>query len=74
MLEAVKKGLKEAHERQGTDTEFQKKSIRARIDKIDKNVREAIESGMAKNSSVKSSIEMWENERNMLLLEEQDLV
>ena len=73
LLEAVKKGLKEAHERQGTDTEFQKKSIRARIDKIDKNVREAIESGMAKNSSVKSSIEMWENERNMLLLEEQDL-
>lgn len=28
---------------------------------------------MTINCSVKSSIEMWENERNMLLLEEQDL-
>jgi len=28
---------------------------------------------MANNSSVKSRIEKWENEKNMLLLEEQDL-
>ena len=43
--ELVIKGLKEVHEQHNQDFEQQKKSIRKRIDKIDKTLKSVFENG-----------------------------
>ena len=73
--ELVINGLKKAHKEQNHDFEQQKKSIRKRIDKIDKTLKEVFESGMSKHSeSLKKNIEKWELERRTLLLEDNELL
>lgn len=68
-------GLKEVHKLQGKDMETNKKSLRKRIDKIDKMITEAFESGMYKNSeSLQNTINKWETERRSLIIEEQELL
>ena len=57
------------------DMETNKKLLRKRIDKIDKTIKEAFESGMHRFSqSLQKSIEEWELERKKLILEEQEVL
>ena len=51
-----------------------KKIIRKRIDKIDKMLKEAFESGFGSSESLKSNIQEWETERRTLILEEQEML
>ena len=55
--------------------ETNKKLLRKRIDKIDKTIKDAFESGMHKFSqSLQKNIEEWETERRKLILEEQEVL
>ena len=75
ILELVANELKKVHKEQNQDFELQKKSIRKRIDKIDKTLKSAFESGMGQFSdSLKKNIEEWEIERRTLILEEEQLL
>lgn len=75
VADAVFKGLKEIHKEQGVDMETNKKILRKRIDKIDKSIKEAFESGMHKFSQgLQKSIEEWEIERRKLIIEEQEML
>ncbi len=75
VADAVFKGLKEIHKEQGVDMETNKKILRKRIDKIDKSIKEAFESGMHKFSQgLQKSIEEWEIERKKLIIEEQEML
>ena len=57
------------------DMETNKKLLRKRIDKIDKTIKDAFESGMHKFSqSLQKNIEEWETERRKLILEEQEVL
>ena len=57
------------------DIETNKKLLRKRIDKIDKTIKEAFESGMHKYSqSLQKNIEEWETERRKLIIEEQEVI
>ena len=52
-----------------------KKLLRKRIDKIDKIIKEAFESGMHRFSqSLQKNIEEWEIERRKLIIEEQEVL
>ena len=52
---------------------IEKVTFRKRIDKIDKAIKDAFESGMHKFSqSLQKNIEEWEAERRKLILEEQE--
>lgn len=71
----VMDGLKEIHKEQGIDMETNKKILRKRIDKIDKAIKDAFESGMHRFSQgLQSNIEQWETERRKLILEEQEML
>lgn len=71
----VMDGLKEIHKEQGIDMETNKKILRKRIDKIDKAIKDAFESGMHRFSQgLQSNIEQWEMERRKLILEEQEML
>ncbi len=73
--ELVINGLKEVHKQQNQDFEQQKKSIRKRIDKIDKTLKSVFESGFSKHDEIMmKNIEEWEVERRTLFLEEQELL
>lgn len=75
VADAVFRGLKEIHKEKGMDMETNKKLLRKRIDKIDKTIKEAFESGMHRFSqSLQKSIEEWETERRKLILEEQEVL
>ena len=67
-------GLKKVHAQQNSSYETQKKIIRKRIDKIDKMLKEAFESGFGSSESLKSNIQEWETERRTLILEEQEML
>ena len=55
--------------------ETNKKLLRKRIDKIDKTIKDAFESGMHKFSqSLQKNIEEWETERRKLIIEEQEVL
>ena len=57
------------------DMETNKKLLRKRIDKIDKTIKDAFESGMHKFSqSLQKNIEEWETERRKLIIEEQEVL
>ena len=72
---AVFEGLKQVHKEKGMDMETNKKLLRKRIDKIDKTIKDAFESGMHKFSqSLQKNIEEWETERRKLILEEQEVL
>ena len=73
--ELVINGLKEVHKQQNQDFEMQKKSIRKRIDKIDKTLKDVFENGFSKHDELmKKNIEEWEVERRTLFFEEQELL
>ena len=75
VAEAVFAGLKQVHKENGMDIETNKKLLRKRIDKIDKTIKEAFESGMHKFSqSLQKNIEEWETERRKLIIEEQEVI
>lgn len=68
-------GLKEVHKEHTKDYEMQKKSIRKRIDKIDKTIKSVFENGFNKHDEIMmKNIEDWEVERKTLVLEEQELL
>lgn len=68
-------GLRKVHAQQNSSYETQKKIIRKRIDKIDKMIKEAFESGLSGSSeSLKLNIQEWETERRTLILEEQEML
>lgn len=72
---AVFEGLKQIHKEKGMDMETNKKLLRKRIDKIDKTIKDAFESGMHKFSqSLQKNIEEWETERRKLIIEEQEVL
>lgn len=57
------------------DMETNKKLLRKRIDKIDKAIKDAFESGMHRFSqSLQKNIEEWETERRKLIIEEQEVL
>ena len=57
------------------DYEMQKKSIRKRIDKIDKTIKSVFENGFNKHDeTMMKNIEDWEVERKTLVLEEQEML
>ena len=57
------------------DMETNKKLLRKRIDKIDKTIKDAFESGMHKFSqSLQKNIEEWEAERRKLIIEQQEIL
>ena len=54
---------------------MQKKSIRKRIDKIDKTLKSVFENGFNKHDeTMMKNIEDWEVERKTLVLEEQEML
>ncbi len=68
-------GLKEVHEQHNQDFEQQKKSIRKRIDKIDKTLKSVFENGFDKHDEgMLKNIEEWKIERRTLMLEEHELL
>ena len=68
-------GLKEVHKEHTKDYEMQKKSIRKRIDKIDKTLKSVFENGFNKHDEIMmKNIEDWEVERKTLVLEEQEML
>lgn len=68
-------GLRKVHAQQNSSYETQKKIIRKIIDKIDKMIKEAFESGLSGSSeSLKLNIQEWETERRTLILEEQEML
>ena len=73
--ELVINGLKKAHKEQNHDYEMQKKSIRKRIDKIDKALKNVFENDFDKHDQgTLKNIKNWKAERKTLLLEEQELL
>lgn len=55
--------------------ETNKRLLRKRIDKIDKTIKEAFESGMHRFSQgLQKNIEEWEAERRKLIIEEQEVL
>lgn len=73
--ELVINGLKEVHKQQNQDFEMQKKSIRKRIDKIDKTLKDVFENGFNKHDEgMLKNIEEWKIERRTLYFEEQELL
>lgn len=73
--ELVIKGLKEVHEQHNQDFEQQKKSIRKRIDKIDKTLKSVFENGFNNHDEgMLKNIEEWKIERRTLMLEEHELL
>ena len=71
----VIKGLKDVHKEHNKDFEQRKRSIRQRINKIDKMLKDVFESGMGKYSeSLQQTIQDWDIERKTLILEEQELL
>ncbi len=74
VINAVFEGLKTIHKSQGENLEITQNLIRKRINKIDKNIKDAFESGMYKRSqSLQKTIEDWEVERKKLIIEEQEI-
>lgn len=72
---AVFEGLKQIHKEKGMDMETNKKLLRKRIDKIDKAIKNAFESGMNKFSqSLQKNIDEWETERRKLIIEQQEIL
>lgn len=72
---AVFEGLKQVHKKKGMDMETNKKLLRKIIDKIDKAIKEAFESGMYRFSQgLQKNIEEWEQERRKLIIEEQEAI
>ena len=75
VAKAVFEGLKQIHKEQGIDMETNKRLLRKRIDKIDKTIKEAFESGMHRFSQgLQKNIEEWETERRKLIIEEQEVL
>jgi hypothetical protein len=75
LFKAVFEGLKQIHKEQGIDMETNKRLLRKRIDKIDKTIKEAFESGMHRFSQgLQKNIEEWETERRKLIIEEQEVL
>lgn len=73
--EMVVEGLKVVHKEQNKDFDFQKKSIRKRIDKIDKTLKYVFENGFNKHDEgMLKNIEEWKIERRTLYIEEQELL
>ena len=73
--EMVVEGLKVVHKEQNKDFDFQKKSIRKRIDKIDKTLKDVFENGFNKHDEgMLKNIEEWKIERRTLYIEEQELL
>ncbi len=71
-IELVQAGLKEIHKQEGSDYEIQKNNIRKRVDKIDKMIKDAFESGLSQTESLKKNIKDWEAERKILMMEEHE--
>ena len=68
-------GLKEVHKEHTKDYEMQKKSIRKRIDKIDKTIKSVFENGFNNHDEgMMKNIEEWKVERRTLFLEEQEML
>ena len=75
LVKEVANGLKKVHKLQGKDMKTNKKSLRKRIDKIDKMITEAFESGTYKNSeSLQNTINKWGTERRSLIIKEQEIL
>lgn len=75
VLNMVYEGLKKIHKEQSKDMETNKRLLRKRIDKIDKAIKEAFESGMHRFSQgLQKNIEEWEQERRKLIIEEQEAI
>lgn len=75
VLNMVYEGLKKIHKQQNKDMETNKRLLRKRIDKIDKAIKEAFESGMHRfNQGLQKNIEEWEQERRKFIIEEQEAI